>query len=65
MVAQHVDPGEAVLVITVWHEPGSQHAFRARIVYGPSIEDGPTSAVASDPADVITVVEQWLDGVAD
>lgn len=65
MVTQQVGPGEAVLVITVWHEPGSERAFRARIVYGPSVDNGPNSAVASDPADVMTVVEQWLASVTD
>jgi hypothetical protein len=64
-VAQNGEQGEGVLVITVWHEPGSQRAFRARIVYGPSEDDGHTSALASDPADVISVVSQWLGEITD
>jgi hypothetical protein len=64
-VTQNVENGEGVLVITVWHEPGAQPAFRARIVSGPTDEPGPVSAVANDPADVMTLVENWLAEIAE
>jgi hypothetical protein len=63
-MAVGAEPGDGVLVISVWHENDSDDGFRARLVYGDDSEPDAVSRVATSPADVVAAVETWLGRVA-
>ncbi len=56
--AAHDDFG--VLVIRVWHEPGAQRPFRARIVYGDAERELLASDATGNPDEVLDAVRKWL-----
>jgi hypothetical protein len=63
MTLHDCEPGGGVLVISVWHEPGAEDGFRARLVYGSGIEADPVSTVASTPDEVVAAVADWLGAI--
>jgi hypothetical protein len=63
MTLQDSEPGDGVLVISVWHETDAQDGFRARLVFGSGIEANPVSTVACTPEDVVAAVADWLGAI--
>jgi hypothetical protein len=64
MTAVDSEPGEGVLVISVWREDDTVEGFRARLVYGSDSAPDAVSQVATRPDDVVAAVATWLDRVA-
>jgi hypothetical protein len=54
------DPPMGTLVIRTWDEPGQTPSFRARLTYSQAPDDDPSSLCTADPAEVLSVVRQWL-----
>ncbi|HKC28306.1 MAG TPA: hypothetical protein VKB75_09865 [Jatrophihabitans sp.] len=55
-----MDDEFGVLVIRVWHEPGADVPFRARITYGGADDQTAASASTGDPDEVVAAVRRWL-----
>jgi len=64
MTAVDSEPGDGVLVISVWRENDTADGFRARLVYGDGSAPDAVSQVATTPDDVVAAVATWLDRVA-
>jgi len=64
MTAVDSEPGDGVLVISVWRENDTADGFRARLVYGDDSAPDAVSQVATTPDDVVAAVATWLDRVA-
>jgi hypothetical protein len=53
-----------VLVIQAWWETNTQPPFRARVTYGGTADDAPTTVVTTDPDEVVDTVQRWLTEVS-
>jgi hypothetical protein len=53
-----------VLVIQAWREADPEHPFRARVTYGRTTDDAPTTIITTDPHEVVNTVQRWLTEVS-
>jgi hypothetical protein len=53
-----------VLVIQAWRETDAQPPFRARVTYGRTTDDAPTTVVTTNPDEVVDTVQRWLADVS-
>jgi hypothetical protein len=53
-----------VLVIQAWQEADADVPFRARVTYGRTADDAPTTVVTTDPDEVVDTVQRWLTEVS-
>jgi hypothetical protein len=53
-----------VLVIQAWRETDAQPPFRARVTYGRTADDAPTTVVTTDLEEVVDTVQRWLAEVS-
>lgn len=60
MMAREVKTLLGVLVISVWREPDEAGDPVARLTLGHGVEEPPKVEYLTDPADILTAVQQWL-----
>jgi len=54
-----------VLVIQAWRETDAEQPFRARVTYGRTADDTPTTVVTTDLDEVVDTVQRWLAELSD
>lgn len=54
------DLGDQIMTIRTWQELEHSHSFRARITYGRAFDNRNNTITATDPAEVLQVVGEWL-----
>jgi hypothetical protein len=53
-------PPGGTLVIRTWYEPDQEPGFRARLTFSRGPAGEPDTVAAADPAEVLSIVRQWL-----
>ena len=62
-MVDQVDEGgssPSIMVIQVWHEPGHEQGFRARLMSNPGTGSDPQVSVVAGPEEVVESVRIWL-----